>query len=405
MSDVADSERALVFGGGGVLGFAWTLGALRAVQSECGIDPVRAGLVVGTSAGSMLAGLLGCGVDLGVILRHQQGMPLPADPAIDWNYDTDSGGALPPLPGFVPGSPRLLLEAMLHPKAGSPAVALSGLLPRGRGTLAPIHAVVSAAAEQGLSGQSWPQRPRTWIVGTDYDSGARVVFGRDDVPISLADAVCASCAIPAWYSPMQVAGRSYIDGGTVSNASADVVLPLVVDGTIREVYVLAPMASVEPDHPRTPMARLERVVRKAITRGLQSDVARLTAAGARVTLLTPGLRDLEVMGPNLMNPRRRTAVLRTSLLTTTGELREQRIRSDAASTDKAFNDEAFNDEASTGAASSQATSTAVQSSSDDVWAAATAGAGAPAFTDAGAHMGLPSGVRSEEDPGVGAGAR
>ncbi len=330
MSAVPDSSRALVLGGGGVLGFAWTLGALSALEREQGVDPAAAGLIVGTSAGSMLAALLGCGIELDVILRHQQGVPLPADPTIEWDYYTGSGGARPPMPGFVPGSPRLLLEAMLHPRGSSPAVALSGLLPRGKGTLEPIQAVVAAAARQGLSGDGWPQHPRTWIVATDYDSGARVVFGRDEIPVTLADAVCASCAIPAWYSPRQIAGRSYIDGGTVSNASVDLVLPLVENGSITEVYVLAPMASVTVDHPRSPMARLERAVRRAITRGVQADADRLTEAGAAVMLLTPGPHDLEVMGPNLMNPRRRTRVLRTALLTAAGELREQRIRRDVA---------------------------------------------------------------------------
>jgi NTE family protein len=327
MTDPHARRRAFVFGGGGVLGFAWTLGALSALRTEWSVEP-DAGLLVGTSAGSMLAALLGCGIDTDVILRHQQGVPLPADPAIEWDYDISSGGALPPMPGFLPGSPRLLLGAVRHPGQSSPTVALSGLLPRGRGTLEPIHAVVAAAAVQGLPGRHWPVQPRVWIVGTDYDTGARVVFGRDDVPVALADAVSASCAIPAWYSPVEIAGRHYIDGGTASNASADLVVPLVESGEITEVFILAPMASVELDHPRSPMIRLERVVRKAITRGVLSDADRLRSAGARVVVLTPGPHDLEVIGANLMNPRRRTQVLETSLLTSAAELRQLRIRED-----------------------------------------------------------------------------
>ena len=33
-----------------------------------------------------------------------------------------------------------------------------------------------------------------------------------------------------------------------------------------EVYVLAPMASVEADRPRSPVARIERAIRRSITR-------------------------------------------------------------------------------------------------------------------------------------------
>jgi NTE family protein len=41
----------------------------------------------------------------------------------------------------------------------------------------------------------------------------------------------------------------------------------------------------------------------------------LRAAGIAVTVLTPGPEDLAVMGANLMDPRRRRAVLETSLRT------------------------------------------------------------------------------------------
>ena len=65
-----------------------------------------------------------------------------------------------------------------------------------------------------------------------------------------------------------------------------------------------------------------------MTRGIQQDAARLRAAGARVVVLTPGPYDLDVMGANLMNPRRRTEVLETSLLTSATTLRELRLGMD-----------------------------------------------------------------------------
>jgi NTE family protein len=201
----------------------------------------------------------------------------------------------------------------------TPVVALSGLLPRGRGTLEPIHQMLEGIITETLPDASWPTR-RTWIVATDYSTGRRVVFGREGDPeASLADAVCASCAIPAWYAPMKIGGSAYIDGGTRSNASVD----LLREESWDEVFVLAPMAAVVPDSPRSPVAMVERRVRKAITRGITHDVDALRQDGAAVTLLTPGREDLEVMGANLMNPRRRAAVLHTSIRTTAMEIRRQ----------------------------------------------------------------------------------
>lgn len=315
-------RRAFVFGGGGVLGFAWIVGALTALEHELGIRPEPADLMIGTSAGAVTAGILSCGVDVDSIRRHQLGMPLPEDPPISWNYERDTGGSRPPRPGWRPGSPRLVWGGIRNPTAVSPIVALSGLLPAGRGTLAPIQLMIGAMAAGAGCDQDWPGRP-TWIVATDYASGRRVVFGRADAPAtSLADAVGASCAIPAWYAPVQISGRRYIDGGTTSNASVDLLDP----GDYDEVYVLAPMAALEPDSPRAPVARLERRIRRTVTRGILRDVSRLRDHGVRVTVLTPGAEDLAMMGANLMNPRRRLAVLHTAIRTAAAELRHQQRR-------------------------------------------------------------------------------
>lgn len=315
----AEPRRAFVFGGGGVLGFAWIVGALSAINHELGLQPGPQDLLVGTSAGAVAAGLLGCGLDVDSIRRHQLGMPLPHDPPINWNYESATGGALPPRPGWRPGSPRLVLSGLRRRDEVPPIVALSGLLPQGRASLGPIEQMLQAVvAESGTQG--WPGG-RTWIVATDYMSGRRVVFGRDGAPVAgLPEAVCASCAIPAWYRPVKIDGRSYVDGGTISNASVDLVPAAEVD----EVYVLAPMAALAPDSPRSPVAMVERRVRRAITRGIVADVASLRSAGISVTVLTPGPEDLAVMGANLMNPRRRTEVLHTALRTTAAEIRAQR---------------------------------------------------------------------------------
>ena len=67
------TRRGLVLGAGGVLGAAWTIGALDAVAREYGWDPREAEVLVGTSAGSVLAASLGCGVGRGRAARHPAG--------------------------------------------------------------------------------------------------------------------------------------------------------------------------------------------------------------------------------------------------------------------------------------------------------------------------------------------
>jgi len=48
-------RRGLVLGGGGILGAAWMVGALKAVEEIHGFDPRTAEYIVGTSAGSVLS--------------------------------------------------------------------------------------------------------------------------------------------------------------------------------------------------------------------------------------------------------------------------------------------------------------------------------------------------------------
>lgn len=337
-------RRAVVLGGGGVLGFAWMLGAMSAVEQVTGLDLRSADIVVGTSAGSVAAAMLACGVPVEVMCRHHQGVPAPADPVLGYDFDSGAGPARPTRPRIRLGSPRLLWEAVQHPRDASLLVTLSAMLPTGTGSLGPIHDLITGvAAEAGYTGV-WPDAPRPWVVAVDYRAGRRVVFGRlpagaaagadagsadghrrlVDRQAGLADAVTASCSIPAWYAPTVIDGVPYIDGGAISNASVD-----LLDGAdVDEVFVLAPMASVESDRPRALVARAERAVRRALTRGILSDVARLRGAGVRVCVLTPGAADLEVMGVNLMRPQRRTDVLEISRSTAATALRRQ-VRSGA----------------------------------------------------------------------------
>jgi NTE family protein len=310
------TRRGLVIGAGGVLGFAWATGALAALERAEGFDCRSVDALVGTSAGSILSALLSCGLPAESIVRHQQGLPAPGDPVVDYDEDVDGAGPLPPMPALAFGSPGLLLRAARHPLSTSPVAALAGLVPRGRASHTGVRRLVSSV----LAGDHWPDDPRPWVVTMDYQSGRRVVFGRDGAPeATLADAVSASCAVPGWFAPTEIGGRPYVDGGTCSIASVD----LLAGQDLDEVYVLAPMASFAYDAPSSVAGRLERRVRRVLTRQLLREAERVRATGTRVTLIAPGPEDLSAIGSNLMDARRRAAVLETSLRTSAAALRPE----------------------------------------------------------------------------------
>ena len=310
------TTRGLVLGAGGVLGAAWTIGALAAVEEEYGWDPREADVIIGTSAGSVLASMLGSGIGVEQLVNHQKGIVVPGDPEIGYDYDTDSGGALPPRPKLRIGSPRGVVSSALRPWKVTPMAALSAALPQGRGSLEPVGSIVDAVNPDG----GWAPHPQTWIVAMDYQSSRRTVFGRDGAPAAaLRQAVMASCAIPGWYAPVQIAGRRYVDGGACSPTSVDLVARLGLD----EVVVLSPMTSLRYDEPVSVAARIERRFRRIVTRRVVGEIKKVAATGTKVTFLGPGAEDLSVIGANMMEPRRRSQVLETSLRTSAAALRAQ----------------------------------------------------------------------------------
>jgi NTE family protein len=312
-------QTGVVLGAGGVLGAAWTIGALTALATERDVDPREAGALLGTSAGSVLAASLGCGVGVDVLLDHQRGVVRAETLRFAYDLDHDSGGALPPLPRPGIASARGLVSTALRPWRVTPLGALSTVLPVGRGSLAPLGGLVDAVCPRG----AWAAHPRTWIVAMDLDSGRRVVFGRDDAPhTGLRDAVMASCSIPGWYAPARIGGRRYVDGGACSPTSLDVLATLGLD----EVVVLSPLASFTYDTPTTLAGRVERRLRRLVTRRLVGEIRKVRRTGTRVTVLAPGAEDLAAIGANLMDPSRRARVLETSIRTSTAALRAAGLR-------------------------------------------------------------------------------
>lgn len=300
------TRHGIVLGAGGVLGFTWSVAALYAWEQETGLDARDADIRVGTSAGSILAAMLGLGVGTDTILRHQLGTSRKGDRNVDWDYEVDGGGTRPPLPRPGLGSPGLLLSVLKHPRRLPPLAAMSGMLPRGQASLTPLERMLDRLTDRA---DDWPERD-TWIVAMDYLTGDREVFGRPgSLPAGLSQAVQASCSIPGWYHPVRIGRHSYVDGGALSSTSAD----LLAGAGLADVVVIAPMVSRFYDRPRSPVAQLERRWRRLTTKRVLREIATVEATDTHVRLLCPGPVDLAAMGANLMDHRRRRTVLDTAL--------------------------------------------------------------------------------------------
>ncbi len=311
----------LVLGAGGVQGGAWLTGGLDALAESTGWDPATADRLVGTSAGSMLAGLLAAGVPPWFMVAHSagetfegivdaEGRPAAeADRAGGARFELHRGW---PRPG--PGSWHLAVRSLMRPNRHTPAAAISGWLPRGLISTTALREQIHRVVPSG-----WASHPGLWIVACDYATGRRVVFGREGSPAAdLADAVAASCAIPAFYRPVEIGGRHYVDGGTYSASNLDVLR----DEALDLVICLNPTSSLHPIRALSPGEWPTLLFRREAGRRLGREARRLRDRGVPVVLVQPLREDMETMSRNLMSTRNRNRVIEVARHTVSAQLRD-----------------------------------------------------------------------------------
>jgi NTE family protein len=300
-------KRALVLGGGGVSGIAWEAGVLMALRDR-GVDTDGWDLVIGSSAGAIVATRL-LASDLREFYDEQSSEDITAEDEQvrllagrigGWMFITGRRRRLEWLPRLWATTivvRALITRALRRKLRGRVRRAVVPPSPYARGgpdlNLARIGAfaracptasevtfleVVASAIRPVVD---WPDP--LLVTAIDAHDGSLVAFdGRSGVPLPLA--VAASSAVPGLFPPIRIDTRRYIDGGTASDTNAH----LAVGSD--DVLVIAPL-----------------------DRGyLEPEVEALTAAGARVTMITPSPATSVLLGRHLelLDPARRAECAR-----------------------------------------------------------------------------------------------
>ncbi len=247
---------ALVLGGGGATGWVFHAGVLDGLE-HAGIDPRRAGVIVGTSAGAAVGAAVRSGVSGHEIVESAARPPSPEDRAEMLAEVRATKKTLRPL------APGLLRHVL--PGGNGPAVAAAGLMPPG---------IFPTRFLQRFPGvvdhETWPDG--LWIPAVRADTGRVVVFGLDRTDVPVAAAIEASSAVPGMFRPKEIDGVRYVDGGLASPTHAD----LAALGPADRVVVSSPMTR----RSRRPMSRLAR-------RRLDAEVQMLRSAGVDVVVVEP----------------------------------------------------------------------------------------------------------------------
>ncbi len=297
MGDTAP-RIGLVLGAGGVAGGAFHAGVVAAIVEATAWDPRTATVVVGTSAGSIAGTSLRAGFPAADLLARAQDRPLTAE----GQRVMQRVGPIGPPPSLRPARsarPPAALAATLaraarRPFAARPSALLAALLPEGS-----ISTDMISDGIGGLFADTWPSAA-LWICAVRQADGQRVVFGRGDARPPVADAVAASCAIPAFFSPVVIGEHSYIDGGVHSPTNADVVR----DEELDLVLISSPMSR----QGRRPRFAADQPMRAWSSALLDAEALRLRRRGVTVLAFQPDVEVLGEMGLNAMDPARRAAI-------------------------------------------------------------------------------------------------
>ena len=110
-------------------------------------------------------------------------------------------------------------------------------------------------------------------------------------PATVSQAVLASCAVPGIFSPVEIGGREYVDGGVWSPTNLDA----APAGRGAEVLCLVP-----------DRRRLRRPARVLTAGAVAAETLALRSRGASVRTILPDAASATAMGANLMDgsPRR-----------------------------------------------------------------------------------------------------
>jgi len=220
----------LALGGGGARGFA-EIGVLRVLEQE----KIPISFVAGTSVGSLIGALY---ADTGRVLDAEfHAISVTEEDLFDYRAFAVFSG------GFVKGE-RLLqfLGANLKSKS--------------------------------IEQMKIPYA----AVAVDVATGRAVSFQRG----SIAPAVHASCAIPGVFVPVEIGGRTYVDGGVVNPVPADVARSMGAEVVV--AVSIPPL--VRSTVPTNPVA----VAYQSVTI-MSSEIARLRAREADV-VVTPDVGDV-----------------------------------------------------------------------------------------------------------------
>lgn len=248
------SKTALVLAGGGIMGAAYEIGCLSALEKvfRPGFSVRRFDIYLGISAGSVIATLMANRISPAEMFRV-----IARDERKVFNFrraDIYCVDYLEMLKSTLAVGRNLWRIFRSYRGQGGRLFSadlfhiLQEQFPSGLFSLAPMQDYMCRSFRQeGVLDNFNLIKPELYIPAIDLDRGERVVFGSEGWrDLHVCRAITASCAIPAFFRPYRISGHHYIDGSIGQVAHLDVPIERGAE-LIVVINPLVPIAN-DPEH-------------------------------------------------------------------------------------------------------------------------------------------------------------
>ena len=214
------SRSALVLTGGGIMGAAYEIGSLTALDRlfAPGFSVRRFDTYVGISAGSVIATLVANRIRPAGLFRT---ITRNENTVFNWRrkdiYRFDWQASLRSILALPINLVRIYRTYRSNGwqfSWGELPHLIQEQFPSGFYSLEPMQDYLcSSFRAEGICDRFDCLKPDLLIPAYDLDQGRRVIFGSpEEHDLHICQAITASCAIPFFFQPYRIGGRSFIDG-------------------------------------------------------------------------------------------------------------------------------------------------------------------------------------------------
>ncbi len=227
-------KTALILGGGGIMGAAYEIGVLTALDKffTGGFSSRRFDMYIGISSGSVISSLVANKVRPANMYRA-----IVRNETSSFNftrtdiYRFEFWRLFAAIGKLIVSFPNILNSFYRHRWTFSISDffhMLQEQLPAGIFHIEQMETFLRHSFDkEGLRNDFALLDRELYIPAYDLDLGERVIFGAPDanqLPVTISQAITASCAIPFFFEPYRIHGRDYIDALTGRVAHLDIAI-------------------------------------------------------------------------------------------------------------------------------------------------------------------------------------